>query len=64
MGSGNRGSNTRIPKMMGKGNARTAAGTQERKQSVHTGASKAVSGQICQETEINIMPDASEYIER
>ena len=50
--------------MMEKGNPRTAAGIQERKQSVHIRASKAASGQICQEIEIDIIPDASEYIER
>ena len=64
LGSGNRGSNTRLSKMMGKGHPRIPTSTQDRKQSVHLRTSKAVSGQICQETEINIMSYVSEYIER
>lgn len=42
LGSGNRENNTRIPKMMGKGNLRKAAAAQVRKQLVHIGESKTV----------------------
>ena len=42
LGSGNRENDTRIPKMMGKGNLRIAAAAQDRKELVRIGASRTV----------------------